>query len=941
MLPEQGATGTVYLFGPFRLLPIERRLERDGQPVTIGSRALDILIALAEKPGEVLGKNELLRHAWPDLTVDESNLRFHIAGLRKALGDGAGEQRYIVNVPGRGYCLAAVTHCLASEPVPKADSNRQSMGLPPVLDRMVGRDDAVLDIVQALGKHRFVTILGAGGMGKTTIAVAVTHQLLDEYQNSVRFVDLGVLADPSLVTSTLATALGIASQSTDPTPEIIDYLRDRRKLIVFDGCEHVVKPIAVLAEQIYLQAPQVRILATSRERLRVEGEQTIPLHELAHPSSSEDLTLDGAMGFPAIRMLTERARAAGYSGPIRDADAKVMADICRTLDGVPLAIELAAGRVADYGWAETARLLEGRLRLVWSGRRTAPARHQTLQAAIEWSHDLLQPAEQAVFAQLSVFAGPFQLQDAVAIVAGDKLTFIRVGGILQALVEKSLVAVRQEGGAVAYRLLDTTRAFAQNKLDERGNRQAVAGRHAAHVLASIEGSSMLEPTGTIPMSRRSELGDIYAALQWSMVESGDRLLAARLAGAAAGLFIELSLLNECRRWTEAALALGPDDEETVMKLYGALGYVSMFTRGSGDEARTALERALALAEKLGDIPSQFRLIVTLLQYRRGRGEFSQLMPISQRLEALAANIGEPAAISAAHFQFGAALHLLGDQPAARLHLEAAIQLNVFEGVSPHHYAFTPHPFIPLSRCMWLLGYPDKALAMARHIAEERAVPDAVSHCVALMWVTTVFEATGEWTMAGQLAERLVAYARSHSMRPYQAVGLGLQGRRLLEAGQPRAAIAMLNNAIANLQAQHHSILIPGFKGSISLALIDLGQIDDARAVVDETIHRIRSDGESHELPELLRIRGEVQVQQGAHADAVATFDEGMEMADRQGALSWKLRLAMSRHRACEDPNEAFVSRSILADVYRQFSEGFDTADLVAARLLLDQSPSAA
>lgn len=932
---EQTATGPAYVFGAFRLMPVERRLERDGEPVTLGSRALDILIALAEKPGEVLSKNELLRKAWPDLTVDESNLRFHIAGLRKALGDGTGEQRYIVNIPGRGYCLAAVTQSHAADPAPKVQDQRQPTGLPPLLDRMVGRDDAVRDIVQALGRHRFVTILGAGGMGKTTIAVAVTYQLLDEYQNDIRFIDLGVLTDPSHVATTLATALGIASQSKDPTPEIIDYLRDRRKLIVFDSCEHVVEPVAVLVEQIYLQAPQIRMLTTSRERLRVEGEQTIPLPELAHPGSDEVLTLDEAMQFPAVRMLAERARAAGHAAPPREEDAKVMADICRTLDGVPLAIELAASRVAEYGWAGTARLLEGRLPLIWNGRRTAPARHKTLQAAIEWSYDLLAWTEQKVFEQLSIFAGPFDLEDAACVATEGGLSATGIAGAVQSLVEKSLVAV-SGGDRVRYRLLDTTRTFAREKLDESGARLAVAGRHAAHVLARLEASYTLASTDFSRVRARSALGDIYAALHWSFTEHPDPQLATRLAAAATRPFIELSLLNECRRWTEAALGLGSADSETVMRLNAGLGYAVMFTEGNGNEAGAALERALALADDLGDVESRFHLMVTLLRFRRGRGEYSLLMPMSRRLEALAASIGDPVAICCAHYQVGTALHLLGQQPAARAQLEAEIQLSAFEDVPPHHYAYSSHPFIPMSRCLWLLGYPDQALDMARHIAGEGAGTDAVSYCVGLMWVTTVFEATGEWDTVGKLAERLVAYARSHSMRPYQAVGLGLQGRRLLEAGQAKAAAALLRNAIG--QARQHGMIMPGFEGSLALALVGAGEVDSARAVVDAAIARIRADGESHELPELLRIRGEVQVRQGAHADAVATFDEGMALAASQSALSWQLRLAMSRYRACSDGDERSLSRSMLADVYRQFSEGFDTADLVAARLLLDLSP---
>nr|WP_245586700.1 winged helix-turn-helix domain-containing protein [Pleomorphomonas oryzae] len=473
---DSRATGTIYFFGPFRLVPTERRLERDGHPVTLGSRALDILIALAERPGEVLGKSELLRKGWPDLTVDESNLRFHIVGLRKALGDGTGGRRYIVNVPGRGYCLATATQHVATMPSQTSQLGRQP--LLPVLDRIVGRDAAIHDIVQTLRTHRFVTILGAGGAGKTTLAIAVTHQLAGDYGDDILFVDLGDLADPTLVASTLATALAIDTPSSDPTAEIIDDLRERRRLIVLDGCEHVVDEVAKLAEQIYLQAPQVGILATSRERLRVEGERTIPLSGLAHPSLGECRTLEEAMRFPAVCMLIERARAAGYVGTIGDADAGCVAGICRTLDGLPLAIELAASRVAEYGWSETARLLEGRHRLIWSGRRTAPARHQTLQSAIEWSYDRLDPIQKMIFARLAIFSGPFQLTDAMSLTLGDDLTATEIAGVLQSLVEKSLLAVVRDGQATSYRLLDTMRAFACLKLDAGGDRQAAAGRHA-------------------------------------------------------------------------------------------------------------------------------------------------------------------------------------------------------------------------------------------------------------------------------------------------------------------------------------------------------------------------------------------------------------------------------------------------------------------------------
>ena len=299
-------------FGPFRLFVRRRLLERDGIPVALGSRALDILILLVERAGNIVSKEDLISRVWPNLTVDENSLRVHVAGLRKALGDGQAGHRYVTNVSGRGYCFVAPIVHLAE---PKAASHPEPMiadqvhRLPLRLARMVGRDETVRTISDLLAMQRFVTIHGPGGIGKTTVAIWVGHAGLDAFEGAVRFFDLAALKDPRLVPSAVASTLGLPVQSSDPTPGIISFLRTRRMLLILDNCEHVVGAALTLAERIFQEAPEVAILATSREALRVEGEHVYTLPALENPPEGVDLTAAQVLAFPAAHLFLERAAA--------------------------------------------------------------------------------------------------------------------------------------------------------------------------------------------------------------------------------------------------------------------------------------------------------------------------------------------------------------------------------------------------------------------------------------------------------------------------------------------------------------------------------------------------------------------------------------------------------------------------------------------------------
>jgi len=465
-VPDTNDQDAAISFGPFRLFPKSRLLEKDGAPLHLGGRALDILIFLAERAGEVIDKRELIKRVWADVTVDEGSLRFHITTLRKALGDAGEGSRYVVNVPGRGYCFAA--------PLIRASEQRTGPAvpsphtLPSPLARMIGRDDAVERISTELAQHRFVTIVGPGGIGKTSVALAVAHGELQAFDGQVSFVDFGALTDARLVPGTIAAALGLTVNSEDPMPGLLTFLRSRRTLLIFDSCEHIIDELAPLAEHIVQEAPELHVLATSRESFRTEGERVHRLFPLDCPPQRDGLGIADILAYPASQLFVERIAESLGDFELSEEDAPLVAEICRRLDGIALAIELAAGRVNAYGIAGTASLLDSRFSLLWRGRRTAIPRHQTLSAALAWSYDLLPAAESATLRGLSVFVGPFTLEAALAVASSQGIGESEAVEAISNLLSKSLIATSPAERRLRYRLLDTTRAFLGEKLVENG-----------------------------------------------------------------------------------------------------------------------------------------------------------------------------------------------------------------------------------------------------------------------------------------------------------------------------------------------------------------------------------------------------------------------------------------------------------------------------------------
>jgi predicted ATPase/DNA-binding winged helix-turn-helix (wHTH) protein len=915
----------------------------------LGSRALDILIVLVEHAGEVVSKKDLISRVWPDVMVDESGLRVHVAGLRKALGEGQAGARYVTNVPGRGYCFVAPIarpdiSARASAPVPVISD--QVHGLPARLTRMVGRDETVRLLSEQLAQQRFVSILGPGGIGKTTVAVSVGHAELAAFDGSVRFIDLGPLNDPRLVPSALATMLGLVVQSDDLTPSLINFLRDRRMLLILDSCEHVIETAAALAERIFEEAPQVYILATSRELLQVEGEHAHWLPALDSPPDGVELSLAQVLAFPAGQLFVERAAASGRGFELTDANAPIVAEICRKLDGIALAIELAAGRVSAYGIRETAVLLDNRLRLLLRGRRTALPRHQTLSAALDWSYDLLTESERAVFRRLSVFVGIFTLEAVRAVAVAEDIQDAQAVEAMERLVAKSLVSTNTAGDTMMrYRLLDTTRAYALPKLVDSGEADATARRHAAYYYKYFERSS----AGSVVSSQvvgfavfAEHLGNVRAALEWSFHERGDIGLGIALAASSARLFAEMSLLSECHRWTERALAVLDDQTRGTrreMELQAALGLSLMFTKGNSEQVRAALTRSLELAEEFRDLPNQLCMLGRLHIFHERAGDFHWALAFAQRGVAVAKEIADPVGIAAAQSLLGLSYHLIGNQADARTHLEAALmQPPASQRINTIHFGFhhRNRARIALARTLWLQGCPDQAVRLARETVEEAsAIGHPVTLCIALIWAVSVFHWVGDCASAEESIERFIAHADRYSLAPYHAVGLGMKGELTVKRGKAEAGIELLRSCLVTLHEDRYELMTTAFHGALAEGLAMTRRIDRALVTIDETIALVERNGDLFNMPELLRIKGEFLTSVADAPQAEDCFLRSLELARRQSAPSWVLRTTTSLARLWQRQDRRDEAREALALVYAGFSEGFETADLKAAKQLLN------
>jgi non-specific serine/threonine protein kinase len=554
-----------------------------------------------------------------------------------------------------------------------------TINYPLQLTSFVGREREIAEVTRLLATTRLLTLTGAGGCGKTRLALRVADEVALAYPDGVWLVELAALADPILVPQAVASAIGVrVAPGSTVTDTLAESLRAKTFLVILDNCEHVVAAAARLVEALLGHCPKLRVVATSREALGATGETTWRVPSLAVPPDREaDATVERLAQLESVRLFTERARAARPDFAVTAENAPAVAEVCRRLDGIPLALELAAARVRVFSVKQIAARLNDRFSLLTAGPRTAPPRQQTLRAALDWSYALLAEPERALLRRLSVFAGGWSFEAVEEVAAGDGIQAYALLDLLAPLVDKSLVIAEEQRGAVRYRLLETIRQYAHDRLLEAGEADSARERHLAFFLGLAEDAEpkLRGSEAHLFLDRLDQDHDnLRAALEWSLAPTRRDDAALRLSGALAWFWWQRSYYDEGRRWLERALAAAPRPSAARMKALHGAGWLAQHRRDAV-VARALLNESLLLARALGD-----RWTVALALHHLGRvayyeGDPAAARALGEQSLAVAEQVGDDWLIAWAVHLLGLAAHIAADYPAARAYYERSLAIR--------------------------------------------------------------------------------------------------------------------------------------------------------------------------------------------------------------------------------------------------------------------------
>jgi predicted ATPase/DNA-binding winged helix-turn-helix (wHTH) protein len=669
----------VYWFGRFELRASERRLLRQGTVVDIGDRAFDVLVALVARRGEVVTKSQLLELVWPDVAVEESNVQVQVSALRKCLGPDA-----IATIQRRGYRFTAPVEGAAPDALEPAAS--VSGNLPSGRSPLVGRSEELASVCAMVEAHPVVTVTGSGGMGKTVFALAAAARLSERFRDGAWVVELAPLSDSTLLSQAVAHSLRLTLRGEGPpAQEVANALATRSLLVLLDNCEHLVGAVAELVDVVRAHAPGVHVLATSQELLNLPAERVFRLGPLSVPAPGE---LPRADTHSAVALLVERAQAVDPRFEIDEDNAVAVADICRQLDGLPLAIELAAARVHAMGPFALRKKLAARFKILTRGARNASPKHQTLYAAVDWSHELLGPDERALFRRLAVFVGGFDLDACEAVCDSVGPARLDVPEQLGRLVDRSLViSAPAPLGTVRYRLLDTIRQYALEKLQAAGETRIVARAHLRHYTAMAEEAyqGRFEADAEWLDLLERELDNVRAALEWAAENDRDAELA--LAGAL-GWFWSLHTEHAAEGRTRLARALVDREEQTAAVARTLTGAAMTLTwAGAPAEAAALAARSVAIWERLGDDREAGLANEALGWARFTAGDTAGALPPMERSVSLMRRVGDRRLMNRALIGQGQVLVAMADVEAterlANEVLTTARELGILRDI---HYA---------------------------------------------------------------------------------------------------------------------------------------------------------------------------------------------------------------------------------------------------------------
>jgi predicted ATPase/DNA-binding winged helix-turn-helix (wHTH) protein len=828
-------TSRVYRFGAFELDAAAGQLRRDGRALPLRPRPFALLQVLVERAGRILSKDELLDAAWPGVVVEENNLQVQVSVLRKLIGVAA-----IETVPARGYRFALdVQHGDAIA------APTMAMAGP---DRLVGRDADLAALIAHVQQHRLVTITGPGGIGKTRLARAVLAAVQPLLSDAGAWIDLSAVSDPALLVACVLDALGVAG--APDADRLVTHLRERQMLLVMDNAEHLLEPVAQLAAVLLARTPALRLLVTSQAPLRLPGEQQVRLEPLGLPASGA--SPDEARQAGAVALFFERAHACDGRLVLDAQSLPAVVEICRRLDGIPLALELAATRVPAFGLRGVASLLGERFRLLNAGHRTAPVRQQTLLAVYDWTYGLLSGDEQSVFRRLGAMAAPSTLQELAEIIAqsegpGDAWqVFDRVAS----LVERSLVQM-DDGDPPRYSLLESARAYALSKLAELREHEYL-----------VQASGWYE-------------------------RAGDR--AAQAASGTAALAAYGSALELARMLPE-----GAQRDERELDLSLKLGPAIQATIGpTHPRCEEVYRRSVELAHSGPAGERAFKAIWGYWQFLSLAGRDSEAAPFAHEIVEMAAALPDDGLQLEALHAAMTTSDLLGDAPAV---VANARRITGMYDRCRHHkltFAFGGHdPGVCAlgqgALNLWLTGESAQARDMAAAALELAAsLEHGYSRATGAYYAAITYAALGDTSALKATANALVDLSGQYGMDMLLTEGHFLQGRARFERGDADG-IDVMQSSLAVIEASHDLAFVFVYMSLLADALLARGDLPGVEALAQRAVTHAKH-GQRLFLPEVIRLRAKARALTG-DGRWKEDLQEALTMAASQGAVALQVRV---------------------------------------------------
>lgn len=936
----------IFSFGRYRLIPGRQLLLRDGVPVPLGSRALSLLTTLVQRSGELVTKDELIAATWPDVFVHDSNLKVNMYSLRRSLGDTQKRPTYVATIPGRGYRFVAAVQMSMfdiADAVPAEAAGPKKL---PSQSDIVGREREIAEVLALLRANKHVTIAGPGGVGKTTVAIEAARAFEENCLDGICFVDLSTVDSATAVPTVLVDALGIRGNPSDSLAAVLDHLRRRQMLVVLDNCEHVLPAASIFARRLISEEGSSTLLATSREPLATPAENVFWLRPLDCPSDDDAMIAEEALRFPALNLFVRRATEWSEYQFI-DADCDAVAQICRSLDGLPLAIELVAAKLETNTPQELLAELGEHLNFNNRNERVH-SRQETLLATIDWSFKLLSPDEAMIFRLVSVFAGAFEVDDVVDIATAAGLNPISVTIALGGLVAKSLVTAQVNGAGLRYRLLDSTRRYALQRRHEDPIEAQARLCHARRMLTVFEQSDVewdWRETNDWVRRYRDRLADLRAALAWAFSEGCETELGIRLTVAAIPLWFEASLVSEAQAQVELALDAAdtfPCDDLLKAKLACARAWNLAYSRKVVPELREAWVVAIDLAKRSGNVGLILQAVLGLSLYLLETGSIPEAIESLKQLGDLSARHRDwsvspeyerATALARAYSghlvesrQVFDRLALTYAQPDRRSRI-AGFQVDRYIGIR------SLLPFVA-----WMNGHPDYAAATARDAVEKAGgLRHLVSQSNAIAMAALPVSL---WN--GDLLSLDHYQAKLKSIVELENIAIWGPDQQFHEAALRE--LRGEQQAVSDLRTAIEAIIECGLCSRIAMklgiladALIRQGRLDEASNALARAFHYQASQGERWCRCELQRLEASILRRAGEASRSENLLEVALDEARAIGAVSFELRVASDLANHYIELDRCKDAISLLDPVYRKFSEGFTTRDLTTASQLLRQS----